>query len=123
MDRGTPARHRLRWLLTVVLAAALSQWVLPTAANAAFGGGGAPGGTQVALTDAGPDVVTASRVAARLLIHAQAPGPQDHGPEPGLSPDAAVAASLVLLDALHAADTPAVWDPHPPIARDRAPPR
>lgn len=123
MDRGTPARHRLRWLLTVVLAAALSQWVLPTAANAAFGGGGAPGGTQVALTDAAPDVVTASRVAARLLIHAQAPGPQDHGPEQSLHADTVVTTSLALLGVLHAANPPAVGDPHPPTARDRAPPR
>lgn len=119
MDRGTPARHRLRWLLAVVLAAALSQWVLPTAAYAEFGGDGGPGDSQTALTDAAPDAVAASR----LLVHAQATGPQDQGPEQGLNADTIVTTSLALLGVLHAADTPAVWDPHPPTARDRAPPR
>lgn len=124
MDRTTHARHRLRWLVPVVVAMALFQWALPAADVGAGTDGGAPAGTQVALTHAAPDGVTVSRSPARLLAaQAPAPGADEHGPEPGLLPGTIATPSLALLGVAHAAHPAAVWDPHPPTARDRAPPR
>lgn len=112
------ARGRVRWLLAFVLAAAVSQGVLPAVASA----GDAPG-ARFALSEGSPEGVNSSRTTPRALpAFVQLPDPQDQQ-DAGLTPDVVVVAGLVLQGILHAADSPAAGDPHPPTARDRAPPR